>query len=376
MNLRFRWTSLVLCLSLPLAVPASLTAQTGPSRQEPNKVSLSRELRTQLEASLNKAAAYLRQHQQPDGMWEKHAGISALAAAALLRMPGEPKAKALETVGKTLDKLASMAKPDGGIYDKEIPHYITAVSVMALVAAGRPQDRPLIEKARVYLAEHLLDEGEGIKKDDKWYGGMGYGGPGTGGRLADIISLEYALRAMKEAQLPGDDAAWQKALTFLQRAQNNSETNDQEWAANDGGFVYYPGFTYHSEGGTRSYGSATYAGILSYSWANVKKDDQRVQAVLKWIRDNYTVDENPGIGQKTVYYYYMVFAKALQAVGEPIIVDSKGQRHNWREDLGRKLMSLQHAEGYWVNTEPWEMQNNKVLVTAFTMAAMQAILQE
>ena len=41
----------------------------------------------------------------------------------------------------------------------------------------------------------------------------------------------------------------------------------------------------------------------------------RVQAVLKWVRDNYTVDENPGMGQKTVYYYYMVFAKALQAVG-------------------------------------------------------------
>ena len=69
----------------------------------------------------------------------------------------------------------------------------------------------------------------------------------------------------------------------------------------------------------------TYAGILSYSWANVKKDDERVKAVLKWIRDNYTVDENPGIGQKTVYYYYMVFAKALQAVGEPIIVDAQGR---------------------------------------------------
>ena len=47
----------------------------------------------------------------------------------------------------------------------------------------------------------------------------------------------------------------------------------------------------------------------------MKKEDARVQAVLKWVRDNYTVDENPGMGQKTVYYYYMVFAKALQAVG-------------------------------------------------------------
>ena len=52
------------------------------------------------------------------------------------------------------------------------------------------------------------------------------------------------------------------------------------------------------------------------------------------IRDNYTVDENPGLGQKTVYYYYMVLAKALQAVGDPVIVDSRGRSHVCRLDPG------------------------------------------
>ena len=211
--------------------------------------------------------------------------------------------------------------------------------------------------------------------NDKWYGGMGYGNAPRPDRRADIISLQQALQAMKDAELPADDRAWQKALTFLQRTQNNSETNDQSWAANDGGFVYYPGFSYHVDGGTRSYGSATYAGVLSYTWANVKKTDPRVQAVLKWVRDNYTVDENPGMGQKTVYYYYMVFAKALQAVGDDVIVDSKGRRHNWREDLARKLIALQHADGYWVNDVKDELQDNKVLVTAFTLNAIEAILK-
>ena len=350
-----------------LAAPAPAVAQAQ---------SLSPELRKQLLQSLDRAAAYLEQQKAPDGTWEKHIGVTGLAATALLRQPHVPRDQAMKSVGPTLDLIAALAKPDGGIYDRDIPHYVTAVSVMTLVAGARPQDRPIIERARRYLADHLLDEGDGIEPGDKWYGGMGYGGPGTGGRLADIISLEYALRAMKEADLPDNDPAWQKALTFLQRAQNHSETNDQDWAGNDGGFVYYPGFTYHAEGGTRSYGSATYAGVLSYAWSNVKKDDQRVQAVLKWIRDNYTVEENPGIGQRTVYYYYMVFAKALQAVGEPVIVDARGQRRNWREDLGRKLLTLQHPEGYWVNEDPWEMQDNKVLVTSFTMTALQAILQD
>ena len=42
---------------------------------------------------------------------------------------------------------------------------------------------------------------------------------------------------------------------------------------------------------------------------------------------------------------------------------------------GRKLLSLQNAEGYWVNSVADEMQDNKVLVTSFTMSALHAILQ-
>jgi squalene-hopene/tetraprenyl-beta-curcumene cyclase len=360
------------CLCGVLAFPAVLPAQQPQGSAASN---LSPETRQRLVESLNRGAAYLQQQRKPDGTWENNPGITGLAAIALMKMPGADQKKNLDTVRAALDSLVKLAKPDGGIYDKTVPYYVTAISVTALVMAGRPEDRPLIEKGRAYIVEHMLDEGEGVAKSDTWYGGMGYGASRPDGRRADIISLEYALQALKAADLPANHSAYDKAITFLQRTQNNSETNDQAWAANDGGFVYHPGFTYHVDGGTKSYGSATYAGVLSYLWANVKKDDPRVQAVQKWIRDNYTVDENPGLGQKTVYYYYMVFAKALQAVGEPVIVDAKGRKHNWREELGRKLISLQHPEGYWVNEVPWEMQDNKVLVTTFTMAAIQSILQ-
>lgn len=336
---------------------------------------LSPETRRQLMASLEKAGAFLKANQQADGTWEKHPGITALVASALLRQPGTTKAQQLQIAGRALDYLKSLQQPDGGLYQKDLPHYITAVSIMALVDGGRPADKPVILKARDYIVANMIDESEGAKADDIMYGGMGYGSAPRPDRRTDMISTEYALRALRDAALPTDDAAWDKAITFLQRTQNNSETNDQKWAANDGGFVYYPGFTYHSSGGTTSYGSVTYAGLLSYTYANLKKDDPRVKGALKWIRNNYTVDENPGLGQKTVYYYYMVFAKALQAVGEDVIVDAKGQRHNWREDLGRKLLSLQHPEGYWVNTDKWEWQDNKVLVTAFTMSAIEAILK-
>ncbi len=360
----------VLCLTLVSADVA--VAQTAAAPR--GCAQLSPAVRKQLMDSLEKGAAYLRQTQKADGTWEDHPGITAMAAAALLRQTGVSRAKQMEAAGKTLDYLSGLAKADGGIYVRDIPHYITAVSVMALAAGNRPQDRPLLEKARVYMANSLLDEGEGVAPSDKSYGGASYGGANPN-RRADIISLEYALRAMKEAELPANNEAWEKALKFIQRTQNNSETNDQSFAKDDGGFVYYPGFGYNTAGNTLSYGSGTYAGLLSYAWSNVKKSDERVQAVYKWIRNNYTVDENPGMGQKTVYYYYMVFAKAMQAMGETTIVDAKGQRHDWRAELGRKVVGLQHPEGYWVNEVKDELQDNKVLVTAFTMMTLEAILQ-
>lgn len=362
---------LLMCAAVLLQRPL-LAEQATPATQ-PAGPAFRDETRQKLLASLYRGAEFVRKAQKPDGTWENHPGVTAMVAAALLRQTGVPVAKSLETTGKTLDYLKSLAKPDGGIYEKMIPHYITAVSVQALAAGGRAGDKATIEKARAYLAEHLLDEGEGIAKSDKFYGGMGYGGTSDGG-IADIISLEYGLRAMKEADLPANDPAWEKAIAFLQRTQNHKETNDQAWAANDGGFTYYPGYS-QVEGTTQSYGSGTYAGLMSYAWANLQKNDRRVQNALTWIAANYTVEENPGIGTKALYYYYMVFAKALQAMGDPIVVDAKGVAHNWREDLGQKLLSLQRADGSWVNANPAEMQGNPVLVTSFTMMAIEAILQ-
>lgn len=344
--------------------PAAATAQSKPG--------LAPDTRKKLLDAVDRATAYVLAQQKPTGAFENHLGITAVTANALLKLPKPARAKAQTAAFKALDYLGTQAKPDGGIYEKAIPHYMTAVSVSALVAGGRAQDKTLVTKGRQYLTEHVLDEGEGLKPEDKFYGGVGYGGLSDGG-LADIISLEYSLQALKDSGLGANDPAWDKALKFLQRAQNASETNDQPWSGNDGGFIYYPGFS--QAGQTTSYGSGSYAGMMSYAWANLKKSDPRVQGVFKWVKNNYTLEENPGLGQKTLYYYYMVLARGLSAYNEDILVDAKGQRHNWREELGKKLLSLQTPEGYWVNTHPAELQTNKVLVTAFTLQAIQALLQ-
>src|SRR5262249_45574119 len=147
-----------------------------------------------------------------------------------------------------------------------------------------------------------------------------------------------------------DDPAYKAALVFLTRTQNNSETNDQPWAGNDGGVVYSPANDGDSEAGfiitphgrkvPRSYGSMTYPGLKSMIYAGLTKDDPRVKAALEWIRKHWTLDENPAMREAGPemarhgrFYYYYVFAHALRAYGEPTITDAQGVPHDWRTEL-------------------------------------------
>ena len=296
---------------------------------------LSPATRQQLTQGLDRAAEYLRQQQGADGIWEKHPGITAMAATALLRQPGTKPEAQMAVAGKSLDALAKLAKPDGGIYEKMIPHYITAVSVMSFVAGGRPQDKPLIEKGRRYLAEHLLDEGEGIPPSDKFYGGMGYGGTSNGG-IRRHVSLESGLRRDERGRPPASIRRGRRRSSSSSALRTTARPTTRSGATDDGGFVYT-----RLQPGARprqSYGSATYAGIRSYTWANLKKTDPRTQSALSGSATTTHPRQNPGLGQKTlVLLLHGVREGAPWPRAETTIVDAKGGKHNWREELARKL---------------------------------------
>jgi squalene-hopene/tetraprenyl-beta-curcumene cyclase len=55
----------------------------------------------------------------------------------------------------------------------------------------------------------------------------------------------------------------------------------------------------------RSYGSMSYAGLLSMIHAQVDKNDPRVKAVIDWLSKNYTHDENPGRQEGLCVYRLM-----------------------------------------------------------------------
>ena len=174
-----------------------------------------------------------------------------------------------------------------------------------------------------------------------------------------------------------DDPAFERAIVFLQRCQNRTESNDMPTSGNDNGAFYAPK---KSKDGTvtlpdgtevyKSYGSMTYALLKSYLFCGLPADDARVQAAYKWITENYSVDENPGVGQEGLFYYYLGMARALTALGEDTIKTPDGRVHNWREELSAKIISIQKDDGSWTNPSDRWMEGDPALVCGYAVTVL------
>ncbi|HGJ65122.1 TPA: hypothetical protein ENS27_07000 [bacterium] len=325
--------------------------------------------KTSAKSAIDKSLVWLKNQQKPNGSFEDHPGITALVATAFMTSPNNYNENNNETVKKAIQYLLTMVKPDGGIYKEDLPNYNTSIAIMALTATKNPAYKDIIKNAQKAVMGYQFDEGDGLTPSDKYYGGIGYGST----PVPDMSNLKYSLEALKASELSEDSEVWSKAVKFLERCQNRSESNDQSWAGDDGGFVYRPGESKagnDENGRPKSYASMTYAGLLSFIHANVDKNDPRVQDAVKWIKAHYTLDENPGMGQQGLYYNYHTMAKALKLYGEPVITDSKGVKHNWYEELTKKLVSLQKSDGSWVNSEDRWMEAMPILSTAYAVLAL------
>jgi squalene-hopene/tetraprenyl-beta-curcumene cyclase len=328
-----------------------------------------------------KAVGFLRPRQSSDGSWSgtKEPGITALVVTAMLRSkrvtPSDP------AIVKGLGFLEGYVDPKGGLANAPHSVYSTSVALMAFQEANQGgRYDSLIKGAQEFLKVNQTDEGEGKTSADPAYGGSNYGG---GAGRPDLSNTSFMMEALKDSGLPADDPALQKALVFVSRCQNlKSEFNDQPWAGkvNDGGFIYV------AAGGGGAAGKAakkpddpipssagmTYAGLKSMIYAGLSKDDVRVKAALGYISKHYTVDENPGQGQRGLYYYYHTFARALAALGQPTLVDSEGKSHDWRADLIGALAKRQEASGGWVNKEDRFMEGDPNIVTSYGLLALAA----
>ena len=83
--------------------------------------------------------------------------------------------------------------------------------------------------------------------------------------------------------------------------------------------------------------------------------------------------------QQGLYYFYNVLSKALAVYGENPLPREEAEDINWRQELITKLVSLQKIDedgnGYWVNDENRFWEGDPVLVTGYTLIALQVALQ-
>lgn len=373
-------------IALLTALPASAPAAQKVVAQSKSDLSL----KLEVENAIGKGLAWLSSRQQPGGYWAQ-AEYPAVTALALTAFQGDPsgfyKRKFERNIKGGYDYLVKNVKPDGSIYGKDLKNYNTSISMMAFLLANDKSYEPILKNGRKYL----VSQQDRLGQDNPLDGGVGYGGTY---KNSDMNNTTAALEALYYTRFLKSDVAndpdakeldWQAAIRFVSRTQNLPGYNDQKWASDDpenkGGFVYFPenskaGESKLADGkvALRSYGSASYNGLLSYIYAQMDRNDPRVKAVIQWLVRNYSVTENPGMDQAGLFYYYHTMAKALSIAGIDTLSLKDGRKINWRQELTQRLLDLQSPDGSWVNQQSgrfWEKDPN--LVTAYAVITMEIL---
>ncbi len=386
--------SQIVCLALGfgLTVPSALAAERSKSSLALPSPDVS--FRNEIQHAIDQGLRALLANQNSNGWWSTpdHAAPTALALTAFMGEPsGRYRTNPPPPIAKGYEFIVGSAKPDGSIYRTVLINYNTSISMVALASARNPAYDPLLRRGRAFIVKSQVDLDQPGKMDSPFDGGVGYGDKYAHSDLNNTLAALEALRFTRhldaDKNLPAErDLNWNAVVQFIQNCQNLPGYNQQPWASDDpqhkGGFIYYPG---HSMAGSktnaatgrvalRSYGSISYGGLLSYIYADLKREDPRVVAVLDWLRANYTLEENPGMQLQGLYYYLHLMTKALSATGLDALELKDGRKVDWRREVAMRLINLQQRDGSWANTVGrwWEKDPN--LVTAYAVMSLEIIL--
>ncbi|MFO7870615.1 MAG: prenyltransferase/squalene oxidase repeat-containing protein [Kiritimatiellia bacterium] len=373
---------ILLCLLTVLSASIALRAMAVPTEAGGN-------LTTAARTSINKGLDWLKTSQHDDGHWS-NANYPAMTALPLWAFARSDHPDAGSICSRAAEFITSFAQDNGGIYKVPtggrgsggLSTYNTAMCMTALYAYDKKKYADLILKARKFVADSQ------IQGDSPGVGGFGYGHePGPRNR-ADLSNTGWSLMAMRytrdlEDLRPSGQARvtvdWSSAIEYVQKLQNG----DKDDPDNYGGFGYERG---SARGGTvargddgavklRGYGSMTYAGLESMIYAQVDRNDPRVQSAVKWAARHWSVDVNPGMGRKGLFYYYNVMSKAFDAADIEALPRPAGAPPiDWKEDLIQKLSDLQKPDGSWLNTDNQFWESDPVLVTSYSVLALQNTL--
>ena len=362
-----------------------------------------------------KAIAYILERAQEDGSIRNGPdGIlasynTALCLSALARVGNDPEVAKVIKKGQEFLKgsqwILGMKDPQGKIIDEKHPYY----GGFGYGKHGRPD----ISNTQMAL-QALHDTGVDCKDP----------------AFQRALTFLNNLQATEENKLFGDQMEKLDGGFIYSPSVNKDNIGKPESKANQDQIDEAKAG--RAVSGLRTYGSVTYAGFKSMLYAEMDRDDPRIKAALDWISKNYTLDKNPGMPEEQklqgLYYYYLTMARAMDAYGSSTIkINSKTRaaiyakpdtpvgelakkmdelrkagvveiqivnkmpenidgeanldaqivvaylpvERQWANDLISTLVANQHKEGWWANTETRWLESQPILVTAYSVIALQ-----
>lgn len=276
----------------------------------------------QVQKTIQRAVAYLRQQQGNEGTWldwPPHVGgTTALATLALLSAGVEPDDPAIQKGLKYLRRL------------KPASTYVVSLQTMVLCKAEPTRDLMLIQDNVRWLEKTQISEG--TRKGSWSY-------PGSAG---DNSNAQFAILGLYEAEQAGAKVkreTWARAKVYWEKCQNP-----------DGSWGYFEG-----QPGT---GSMTCAGITSLVITSdrvqlpdaqvegerikccqrAETTHDRIQRALQWLGSerNFSVHRNPGMPRQMWVLYYLY---GLERVGRLTAQRFIG-KHDWYREGTQALLKL------------------------------------
>ncbi|MDR1960333.1 MAG: DUF4159 domain-containing protein [Planctomycetaceae bacterium] len=305
--------------------------------------------------AIDGAVRYLKTVQHEDGSWQELAGmhkcgVTAFCTLALLNA-GVPKEDPV--IQKSLTHLRRFPASETN------STYTIATQCMVYALADPERDRALIREGVAWL------EKAQIRSDDLENGGWGYQ---LNYNLADNSNSQFAVLGLYEAErvgIPASHETWLRAKEYWEKRQNaNGSWGYSTMQKEPRGSMTCAGMASLLIADTtlnRRAATVLNGLILCCQPLSVDTED-RVEKGLKWLRDHFTVAQNPAVSTNQFWVHYYLYA--LERVGRLSAKRFIGSNDWYREGTNALLIEKGNFVDSW-KAEPQEQYDH--LATSFAL---------
>lgn len=348
-------------------------------------------LRREVARTIDRGNQWLLDHQDAEGFWSAsdQPYVTAYALMALKRDPEEHHANVKDAAFEDgFRYLNSCIQANGGIYIREARSLLdTSSSLLALLMNPQELQIETVNKARAFLVsemEALMRKVRDHDEDVPFSASEQVAESQFMSVMQTIEALRFSQQFSELSKEDFLDIHRDSILSFLVRYQYLASDSENQSLANlegfNGGFVSHfmnqqnPPLDLKGKLATiKPAGSYSFDGLLAYLYLGVDFSDQRAKAVQAWLNRHYSLNQNPGLGERNLFYYFQSMAKTWTALKMGGTTTHLMSHEGWRHELALHLMNLQQADGSWVNKGKVGFEQDSVLATSYALIALEII---